>query len=226
LGFLDSLRGLFKKKKTSRPSGVRRGPLPQRRADVPTQQIARPPGAFGHTSPPPQGPAIPYHSPATELRPQPLVDRPEPQLPPSTGGSSMPAWDRPTPPRPAREGREGRAASTGSGETKYHTALSLSGGKTMGVLIAVEGELEGDVFRVPDGENLIGRDKQCSIVVPSEWISRTHAKLVHRDGLFVVAPMSDKNPTFVNDERTEGTELKDGDFLKLGKTTFRFRTVA
>jgi pSer/pThr/pTyr-binding forkhead associated (FHA) protein len=96
----------------------------------------------------------------------------------------------------------------------------------MGVLIAVEGELEGDVFRVPDGENLIGRDKQCSIVVPSEWISRTHAKLVHRDGLFVVAPMSDKNPTFVNDERTEGTELKDGDFLKLGKTTFRFRTVA
>ncbi len=218
MGFLDSLRGMFKKKKAARPSGVRRGPLPQRRADVPTQSIPRP-GGFGPPGGAPgAGPAA-YVPPAPELRPQPTFDRPEPVLPPPA-----PAWDRPVAaPRPAREGRAG---STGAGETKYHTALNLPGGKLVGVLVAVEGELEGEVFRVPDGESLMGRDKQCAIVLPSEWISRTHAKLVHSEGLFVVAPMSDKNPTFVNDERTEGTELKDGDFLRLGKTTFRFRTVA
>jgi len=110
------------------------------------------------------------------------------------------------------------------GETKYQAALSIRG-KTVGVLIAVEGELEGEVFRVPDGDCQLGRSEGCEVQLPSEWISREHAKVKHQDGLFVIAPLSDKNPTFVNDERTEGTELKDGDFVKLGRTTFRFRTV-
>ena len=38
-------------------------------------------------------------------------------------------------------------------------------------------------------------------------------------------PLSSKNPTLVNGERTEGTELKDGDSLELADTTFRFRSV-
>jgi predicted component of type VI protein secretion system len=98
-------------------------------------------------------------------------------------------------------------------------------GKTVGVLVAVDGELEGEVFRVPDGESRLGRSEGCEVPLPSEWISREHAKVKHQDGMFVIAPLSDKNPTFVNDERTEGTELKDGDFVRLGRTTFRFRTV-
>jgi predicted component of type VI protein secretion system len=95
----------------------------------------------------------------------------------------------------------------------------------VGVLVAVDGELEGEVFRVPDGDSRLGRSDGCEVRLPSEWISREHAKVKHQDGMFVIAPLSDKNPTFVNDERTEGTELKDGDFVKLGRTTFRFRTV-
>jgi pSer/pThr/pTyr-binding forkhead associated (FHA) protein len=94
------------------------------------------------------------------------------------------------------------------------------------VLIALDGELEGEVFRIPDGESRLGRAEDCEVRLPSDWISREHAKMKHQDGIFVIAPLSEKNPTHVNDERTEGTELKDGDFLKLGKTTFRFRTVS
>jgi pSer/pThr/pTyr-binding forkhead associated (FHA) protein len=95
----------------------------------------------------------------------------------------------------------------------------------VGVLIAVEGELEGGVFGVPEGESRLGRAEGCEVRLASEWISREHARVKFQDGLFVIAPLSDKNPTFVNDERTEGTELKDGDFVRLGRTTFRFRTV-
>ncbi|HME70246.1 MAG TPA: FHA domain-containing protein [Myxococcota bacterium] len=157
---------------------------------------------------------------ATELHPQPMIDRPVPILPlqsprpppvtPSRGDSPPPCAS-PTPPG-------------AQGETRYVTALPVRP-KTVGVLVAVEGDLEGEVFRVPDGESRLGRSEGCEVPLPSEWISREHSKLKHEDGMFLIAPLSDKNPTFVNNERTEGTELKDGDSIKLGRTTFRFRTV-
>jgi hypothetical protein len=218
LGFLDSLRGLFRGKKGTKPSGVRRGALPPRRPDVATQSLQRAPGAPLS----PQAPVAPAFSAlpaATELRPQPTLERPEPIVPPPL---PPPAWTPSSGHSPARGANP--TPSGGQGETKYQTALSIRG-KTVAVLIAVEGELEGEVFRVSDGDSRLGRSEGCEVQLPSEWISREHAKMKHQDGLFVIAPLSDKNPTFVNDERTEGTELKDGDFLKLGRTTFRFRTV-
>ncbi|HBZ71697.1 MAG TPA: hypothetical protein DEP35_19015 [Deltaproteobacteria bacterium] len=218
MGFFDSLRGLFRSKKGSKPSGVRRGALPPRRPDVATQSL-RTPGA--PPSPPPPA-AVPPFSPAaaaTEMRPQPTLERPEPIVPPP---APPPAW-APSPGQfPPRAASPAPAA--GQGETRYQAALSIRG-KTVGVLVAVDGELEGEVFRVPDGDSRLGRSDGCEVRLPSEWISREHAKVKHQDGMFVIAPLSDKNPTFVNDERTEGTELKDGDFVKLGRTTFRFRTV-
>jgi pSer/pThr/pTyr-binding forkhead associated (FHA) protein len=95
----------------------------------------------------------------------------------------------------------------------------------VGVLVAVEGELDGEVFPVREGESRLGRSESCEIQLPSEWISREHSKLKFQGGRFEIAPLSDQNPTFVNQERTAGTELKDGDLVKLGRTTFRFRTI-
>ncbi len=81
------------------------------------------------------------------------------------------------------------------------------------------------VFGVFDGGNRLGRGGACQVVLPSQRISREHARLDHRDGRFEIAPLSDKNPTRVNGEVTQGTELKDGDDVRLGDTTFRFRSV-
>jgi hypothetical protein len=49
--------------------------------------------------------------------------------------------------------------------------------------------------------------------------------VIHKEGEFAIAPLSDRNPTYVNDEPTQGTGLGDGDFVRLGRTTFRFRSV-
>ena len=110
-------------------------------------------------------------------------------------------------------------------ETRYHEVPAISRGKVAGVIIAVEGELEGEVFRILDGENRLGRSSSCEVTLPSEWISREHAKVVHNNGEFVIGPMTEKNPTIVNGEATDGTGLNDGDVLQLGRTTFRFRSV-
>jgi pSer/pThr/pTyr-binding forkhead associated (FHA) protein len=97
-------------------------------------------------------------------------------------------------------------------------------GQVVGVLVAVEGELEGTIGPVVSGSNRLGRHPECEVCLPSEWISRHHARIEYQHGVFMIEASSDK-PTIVNSERIDGSELHDGDYLKLGKTTLRFRSI-
>lgn len=127
----------------------------------------------------------------------------------------------PAPSAPSRP-PAGRAAS--DGQTVYTDTRAMFQ-QVVGVLVAVDGELEGEIYRVSDGENRLGRAEHCEIRIPSEKISREHAKIMHQGGVFAIAPLSDRNPTLVNGEPTEGSELRDGDTVKVGRTTLRFRSV-
>jgi hypothetical protein len=97
-------------------------------------------------------------------------------------------------------------------------------GQVLGVLVAVEGELEGAIHPIRAGSNRLGRHPESEVFLPSEWISRRHAEIGFEQGIFAIQASSDK-PTLVNSERIEGSELRDGDYIKLGKTTLRFRTI-
>jgi len=97
-------------------------------------------------------------------------------------------------------------------------------GQVLGVLVAVDGELEGAVLPIRGGSNRLGRHPECEIFLPSEWVSRQHARIEYEQGIFKIEASSDK-PTLVNSERIEGSELHDGDDIKLGTTTLRFRTI-
>jgi pSer/pThr/pTyr-binding forkhead associated (FHA) protein len=97
----------------------------------------------------------------------------------------------------------------------------------VGVLVVVEGEFEGEIFRLRDGENKIGRTDDCDVQLPSQRISRPHAILIHKDGMFAIKPLKPENPVYVNDERIEEVaQLRDRDSLKLGRTTLRLLSVA
>lgn len=115
--------------------------------------------------------------------------------------------------------------STAGGETEYIDTSSLVTGKVVGVLVGVEGEFEGQVYKLQDGENRIGRRPGCDVELASKKISREHAKIIHQGGVFAIAPLSEKNPTLVNDEPTDGGELCDGDFVKIGRSVLRFRSI-
>ena len=93
------------------------------------------------------------------------------------------------------------------------------------VLVGIEGELVGKLYAISDNENKLGRAETCGIILMSPTISREHANIVHQDGVFAVIPLSDKNRTFLNDEVVDGCEISDGDKLRMGRSTFRFRTV-
>lgn len=211
--------------------GVRHQRLPERKRDVVTQRLGgspqpnyapAPAGGGGYAPPPPAYPRPGGGGGGADptlvgARPEPVVAPPEPRYVPP---SPAPTWGRGD---PAAQHRGG--GMTDAEKTVYAAVSHKPRGRVVGLLVAVEGELEGEVFRVVDGENRLGRSRECEIHLNSSYVSRRHARIIHHDGQFVVGPLNEQNPVLVNDNRTDGTELSDGDYLKLGKTTLRFRTV-
>jgi hypothetical protein len=143
--------------------------------------------------------------------------------------AAAPAYSRPTPALGAAaiKAPPGAAESSSSPDapTQYHETASYKNDEVIAVMVAIDGELKGEVFPLFDGENRIGRASTSDVVLPSKWISRAHAMVVHQEGVFAIVPLTEKNRTHVNDREVDGAELSDGDTIRLGRTTFRFRDI-
>jgi hypothetical protein len=69
-----------------------------------------------------------------------------------------------------------------------------------------------------DAELLVGRHPQCDIVLGDLTVSRHHARLVCRDGRWIVQDLDSTNGTAVNGVAVGRCELRCGDQLSLGDT--------
>ncbi len=102
-------------------------------------------------------------------------------------------------------------------------------GALIGVIVGIEGELKGEIFKVGEGDNRLGRAQNCDIQLLDPKVSREHAMIIFEDGVIMVLPLNDKNPIYLNDEMVdEGDQLSDGDKLRFGNvgaSVFRFRTI-
>ncbi|MEZ4217985.1 MAG: FHA domain-containing protein [Myxococcota bacterium] len=203
--WIDRLKG------EPRPQRGRRGARtrPRERSD-PTVQM-RAVDLPAPASPPPAAP------PSAPVAPPPIA-------PPAVAPAARPAAPAPAMPPAPRPPAAG--GNTSAAETEYHRIPTL-GGSVCGVLVGIEGEEEGELYALRDGRNKLGRGEQCDVVFRSQSLkfSREHAEIVHDHGLFVIASLAEQNPTFVNGEPVDGSELKDGDAVRLGRSTFRFRTI-
>jgi hypothetical protein len=66
-------------------------------------------------------------------------------------------------------------------------------------------------------ELLIGRHAACDVVLPGETVSREHARLVFRDGKWIIHDLKSANGTAVNGTYVGRCELYPGDQLVLGE---------
>jgi hypothetical protein len=66
-------------------------------------------------------------------------------------------------------------------------------------------------------ELLIGRHAACDVVVPGDTVSRLHARLVFRDGKWIIHDLKSTNGTAVNGTYVGRCELCPGDQLVLGE---------
>ena len=91
-----------------------------------------------------------------------------------------------------------------------------------GTLEVISGPLTGQRFPIPPGGLLLGRDPtRCSVVLPSDSISKEHAWVVPLDGQVVVIDRGSANGTYLNSTesaRVDRAALASGDRIYLGKS--------
>ena len=74
-------------------------------------------------------------------------------------------------------------------------------------------------YKIPSYPMFIGRDRKGSVCIPLTAVSRRHAKVFERDGVFYIQDAGSINGTFVNDKRVvDPVELNEGDRIKIAIT--------
>src|SRR6187551_1877561 len=106
------------------------------------------------------------------------------------------------------------------------TAISLPSERPKGAgqpcLVIISGAEMGRRSDLTHEEVSIGRSDQCTVCVNSDMVSRRHAVINRILGHYIVVDLKSTNGTFVNDQRIERAELKDGDLLRTGKTVLKY----
>jgi diguanylate cyclase (GGDEF)-like protein len=74
----------------------------------------------------------------------------------------------------------------------------------------------------PVAELGIGREVQNAVVLDYESVSRRHARLVRRDGVWWVIDNNSTNGTYVNDVPMRETPLRNGDRIKIGDVILKY----
>jgi pSer/pThr/pTyr-binding forkhead associated (FHA) protein len=85
------------------------------------------------------------------------------------------------------------------------------------------GSMSGQTVPLPEGELVIGRDKDCGLGPMSDFVSRHHCVLTLTDGSLTIRDLSSKNGTFVNGSRvgTAATILTHGAIVWVGDFVFQ-----
>jgi len=85
---------------------------------------------------------------------------------------------------------------------------------------------KNQTFSLEEGDNIIGRDPRCEVWVDHSGVSRRHARIriEGNESRPVLTDLESTNGTFVAGKRImEATPLTDGDAIKVGSVTLKFR---
>ena len=88
-----------------------------------------------------------------------------------------------------------------------------------GMIVIVEGPSTGQELTLSQQDLVIGRDERADLVIPSQSVSRRHARIFWRNDQYYVEDLGSSNGTFVNGQPAhQPIALNDGDEIGLGKT--------
>ena len=132
-----------------------------------------------------------------------------------TGGPTIPVHG-------AQEVAGGHTVFRPKGATGVQS--SDTGRKTVGMLVSYNTNPNGDVFKIVEGRNVIGRAATCDIPVISDSnMSSNHLMILYREDGFTAVDQYSTNGTYINGEfLSEGRKLQTGDVIVVGATKFMF----
>jgi pSer/pThr/pTyr-binding forkhead associated (FHA) protein len=103
--------------------------------------------------------------------------------------------------------------SSGSqaGPSKSHLALRF-----------ISGKYQGGEFPIEEGQDIvIGRSSDLDMVLVEEMVSRRHAHIKMRAGVISIEDLGSTNGTFVNGEKVQRAQLKEGDRVLIGTSILK-----
>jgi hypothetical protein len=85
---------------------------------------------------------------------------------------------------------------------------------------------EREFYLTPDQGITIGRGSpQNEVNLSNPTVSRRHAQIVFENGRYLLRAIQDRNGTFVNNARVRLKTLQDGDEIRFGRASYRFKIV-
>jgi hypothetical protein len=95
----------------------------------------------------------------------------------------------------------------------------------VGWFVALDGQQKGEDFRLREGQNTVGSDAGCDIVLTDSTVSAKHASLRYKEGKFILTDLDSSNGSYLNDttESIAREELKDNDVIRLGDVRLKFK---
>ncbi len=111
-------------------------------------------------------------------------------------------------------------------EASDEAAPASSTGATMiaqpqaggGVLVVQSGPDAGKSFPLVQGDNTIGRDPSCQVLLTDQAVSRIHANIRRQEDGCVVYDMGSRTGTLVQGETLSGQQLSSGDVIAIGRS--------
>lgn len=97
-----------------------------------------------------------------------------------------------------------------------------SGGRHGACLVVIRGDRLGARVDLEISPVVIGRGVDADFQIASRSVSRSHCRVLQREGRYWVEDLRSTNQTFVNDERIDQHPLKDGDQVRIGKSVLKF----
>jgi diguanylate cyclase (GGDEF)-like protein len=89
-------------------------------------------------------------------------------------------------------------------------------------LVVIYGPLIARRFPLEFDEMTVGRSEDADIRLNDDSASRIHARFHVADGRVTLIDLDSTNGVFVNDRQVARIELRDGDFVQIGETIFKF----
>jgi pSer/pThr/pTyr-binding forkhead associated (FHA) protein len=86
-----------------------------------------------------------------------------------------------------------------------------------GLLVVKRGPNAGSRFALSEEKTTIGRHPDSDIFLDDVTVSRRHAEIEQDGGMFIVRDVGSLNGTYLNRERIERGQLRNGDELQVGK---------
>ncbi len=117
------------------------------------------------------------------------------------------------------------AAPRGLGSPHQGRPAKVKRGKTARILVVTEGALAGTRIPLGDAGITIGRAEDSTVVLTDDYASTRHARLVPRDGQWLLEDLGSTNGTYLDRARVSSpTPVPIGASIRIGRTVIELRS--